>query len=157
MARRSHHRLTPLLLLPALLAAPGCIIDDIHEGIVLANHNLTSINDSFAEVERANELLAELNEKLVTLDSVNERLASIDALLVQLEDAVDGVEPPLAEIEVHLASLRRTINNIDSTIPFLSVSGDDEDEQEALEQEHGEHGEAETAPDGEPPANGTAD
>lgn len=156
------HPLAVLLLVPMLLAAPGCIVQDINDGIGTANENLTSINDSFAKVERANELLTkvdvqldtvegqltDLSAKLEVLERVNEQLASIDKKLTTLNGSVDELQQPLTQIERHLASLRTTINNIDSTIPFLKISGDDAEDKAELEAEREGNDEAtETPPD----------
>ncbi|MEO1278067.1 MAG: hypothetical protein AAFV77_03830 [Planctomycetota bacterium] len=108
-------RLAATLSLP-LLAIPttGCVAWEIRDEMRQVNASLEdvkvqlgTVNDGLAKLERTNTLLADLDMKLTTLDTVNASLSSVDA---------------------HLASLRNTLNNIDSTIPFLSISGDDEDE-----------------------------
>ncbi len=37
-------------------------------------------------------------------------------------------------MDEHLASLRKTISNIDSTIPFLGLGGSDDEEEEIAEE-----------------------
>lgn len=96
----------PLLFTLCLLALPGCIVQDIHDQIALSNENLAQIKVQMSDIERR-------------LEGVNER--------------VDALQHRLDETNTHLESLRRTINNIDSTIPFLKLSGDDEEEKAALD------------------------
>lgn len=106
-----------LLALPvAALALPlsGCIAWEIRNEMRQVNTSLddiklqlNTVNDGLRKLERTNTLLADLDMKLTAMETTNASLSSIDA---------------------HLASLRRTLNNIDSTIPFLKVSGDEEDD-----------------------------
>jgi prefoldin subunit 5 len=112
----------PLLLIASMLLMPGCIVQDIHDQIALTNAKLDQIDESFAKVQRANELLAELDTKLAALDSINANLGRVDTTL-------GTVEADLKAVSESLASLRATINNIDSTIPFLKFSGDAEGDE----------------------------
>lgn len=129
-------------------ALQGCIVQDIHDQIMVSNERLAAIDENFAKVERANKLLASLETQLdEVLVPVNEnlglietRLASIDAKLEaidrnlgSMDTSIESVEADLKSVSASLASLRKTINNIDSTIPFLKFSGDDEEEQAELE------------------------
>lgn len=133
-------RRTATLLLSALALSllPGCLIQDIHDQIVVSNEKLLAIDEGFAKVERANQLLEDLDAQLATLDSIDGNLTTINSRL-------DTLEGDLKAVSEHLASLRKTINNIDSTIPFLKLSGDDEEAQDALES-------GETPEDGTDPA-----
>ena len=103
-----------------LLPMSGCVVWDINDGILASNDNLGRIEDELQSIDQG---LGSTNENLETVES---RLASMDAQLKSLQTQLDATN-------AHLASLRKTINNIDSTIPFLKLSGDDEEEQEALE------------------------
>lgn len=119
----------PLLLTMCIafcLASPGCVVHDIHDQIALSNEQLAAINESFAKVEEANALLTKLEADLASLESIERDLTLIDAKLA-------GVNTELASMDEHLASLRRTINTIDSSIPFLNVSGDDAGQAATLE------------------------
>ena len=135
------------LILSMVAFMPGCIVQDIHDQIALSNQKLTQIDESFAKVERANELLEKLETQLDStlgpidenMSKIRERLASIDAKLeamdgnmTTMDERIEAVKGDLQAVSAHLASLRKTINNIDSTIPFLKFSGDDEAEQEEL-------------------------
>lgn len=124
---------TPLLLFVTVLALPGCIVQDIHDQIALSNEKLQQIDESFAKVQRANELLEDLDKKLATLDSINANLTTVDSTL-------GTVEADLKAVSESLASLRATINNIDSTIPFLKFSGDEPSEETETEVESMETG-----------------
>jgi len=111
-------------LLSVTLAAmlPGCIVQDIHDQIALSNEKLQQIDESFEKVERANAALAKLDvqlERLKTLDTIDTNLDLMNA-------QIGTLQADLSAVSEHLASLRQTINNIDSTIPFLKFSGDEE-------------------------------
>lgn len=139
------NRMLTALFIGAAAALPGCVVQDIHDQIALSNDKLQQIDDSFAKVERANEVLnkldAQLNQ-LAQLESINGNLTAIDAKLGTIDGNLESMdariaslEKELAAVSEHLASLRKTINNIDSTIPFLKISGDDEETKDALETE----------------------
>ncbi len=104
----------------SLLAAPGCVVWDIKDQIALSNENLTSIEKRLDSIDRNLEVVNG------NLDSMGGTLGSMDTQLVSLQAQLDATNE-------HLASLRKTINNIDQTIPFMSISGDSETEQERLE------------------------
>ena len=116
----------PALCLPAAIALPGCIFDDIRTELETANATLAETEQRLDEVTRANEQLEALQIRLELLESIDASLASIDGSL----KSVDGT---LMTLDEHLASLRETINNIDSTIPFLSISGDDTPTEETTD------------------------
>ncbi len=143
------------LILALVAFLPGCIVQDIHDQIALSNQKLTQIDESFAKVERANELLEKLETQLDStlgpidenMSKIRERLASIDAKLeamdgnmTTMDERIEAVKGDLQAVSAHLASLRKTINNIDSTIPFLKFSGDDEEEQAELNEGTGSGG-----------------
>lgn len=117
-----------------LLVMPGCVVWDINDGILASNDNLVRIED---ELQSIDEGLSGTNENLETVES---RLASMDEQLKSLQTQLDATN-------AHLESLRKTINNIDSTIPFLNLSGDDEEEQEALEAGGANPGEQTVSPE----------
>ncbi|MEO0511389.1 MAG: hypothetical protein AAF108_00625 [Planctomycetota bacterium] len=108
--------LATALLTPAL---GGCVVWDIKD-------NLVSINEK----------LGEIDERLVQLESDLEPLPELTKL-AELEAINESIDP----IEKHLASLRKTIASIDSTVPFLNFTDDTE---ESVEEESAE-GEPEPA------------
>ncbi len=114
-------RLAPIgLVLAASLSMPGCIIWDAYEQLELANQQLGEINSNLTEIDG-------------NLQQIDAKLATIDANLNTVDASLAEIQPMLVQIDEHLASLRKTINNIDSTIPFLKLSGDDDEEKDALE------------------------
>lgn len=122
------HRIAPVaLILAAALTMPGCIIWDAYDQLELANQQLGDINTNLEEID-AN--LVTIDAKLATIDA---KLATIDENLDTVDTSLSKIQPMLVQIDGHLASLRKTINNIDSTIPFLKLSGDDDEEKDALE------------------------
>ena len=120
MKRRTFGAVMVVMLGLALSPLSGCVVWDIEEGIVASNGNLGRIED---ELNAIDEGLGETNDNLGTVEA---RLTSMDEQLRSLQAQLDATN-------AHLESLRKTINNIDKTIPFLSISGDDEEEQGALE------------------------
>lgn len=119
-----------LFFLLASLILPGCIVQDIHDQIENSNNRLTAINRTVEQIERTNTLLTSIEKSLSSIDT---RLESIDQNLGSVDTRLSALQIILDAVSEHLASLRKTINNIDSTIPFLNLSGDDATEQEALE------------------------
>ncbi|MEO1008204.1 MAG: hypothetical protein AAFX79_06535 [Planctomycetota bacterium] len=115
IATRSGRAMAAMLLAGVMLPGSGCIAWEIRDELTRINASMDDIkaqldtaNQGLSALERTNSTLAELDTKLETLKTTNASLASIDT---------------------HLASLRKTLKNIDSTIPFLKVSGDDSDEE----------------------------
>ena len=120
----------------APLGLSGCVVDDIHTEMQLTNQRLDTVQGQLEVVSDVNKELQTINdERLTRLASIERSLASIDESLKKIDTQLSPIGERLASVDQHLASLRKTINNIDSTIPFLSVSGDDDDEAEALEAE----------------------
>lgn len=97
---------TPLLLAANL---PGCIVYDIRDNLVAINQSLDVIQEDLKEVQKTNEQLVGLDNRLVILDGMGDSLQRLDE---------------------HLLSLRKTIANIDSTIPFLKLSSESASEIE---------------------------
>jgi prefoldin subunit 5 len=113
------------LLVSALAFTPGCIVQKISDNLELANQQMVAINQSIARVEGEIETLrtvqlAELDQRLVLLESLSGSLSSVD-------NDLDTVKVSLHRLDEHLASLRRTLQNIDSTIPFLKLTSDEEE------------------------------
>lgn len=116
-----------------MLALPGCVVQDIHDELQGANQRLGRVELALEEIERTNEELVSLQLRLATL----ERMASIDQSLTSMDTQLESIQGSLVKLDDHLASLRRTISNIDSTIPFLRISGD-RDEPETPPETHEE-------------------
>ena len=103
-------------LIAVALLQSGCVVSEIHEEIIGVNANL-------------DETQAMLNGIREDLDRTHDRLDRVKAQL----DTLESIDGSLKDLDQHLASLRSTLKNIDSTIPFLSLTSDDDDEGEAAE------------------------
>ncbi|MEL6328695.1 MAG: hypothetical protein AAFR38_03455 [Planctomycetota bacterium] len=106
-------RTNVILLAACVCPLPGCVFGDIRDQLVQVNANMERLDDRVVGLE---ETVIELNQ---------ERLAALDRL--------ESIEVSLADIDDHLASLRRTISNIDSTIPFLEIADEEEPAPEPAE------------------------
>jgi prefoldin subunit 5 len=106
-------------------ALPGCIVGDIRDQMVAANENMLKTHEL---IEDANTRLDSIEQELEEVRRANDNLEEVRTLLAQLE----SINTSMGHLDSHLASLRNTIENIDSTIPFLSFSdkGDDEESEE---------------------------
>lgn len=128
--RSSRRIVTGICLLAALAGLPGCVVNDIHTEMMITNQRLADLEVRLDEVRKVNEQLEAINEdRLSMLASIDRSLISIDESLVKIEGQLNPIGESLSSVDEHLASLRRTINNIDSTIPFLKISGDGKEEQ----------------------------
>jgi hypothetical protein len=108
-------------LLAAIIASAtmsGCIVREIRDEMVTSNQ---SISDSNLLLQGIRE---DINQTNVHLASLQERL---DRQFEQLQK-LQSIDGSLTAIDAHLASLRKTLENIDSTIPLLSFADDAEDE-----------------------------
>ncbi len=106
-------------LCAALITLPGCIVGEIRDNLVLANESLARVEVQLQEVNETNAHLVELQ---VTL----EKLATIDTSLTNVDNELDGIAESLKRLDDHMVSLRRTLQSIDSTIPFLQIADDEE-------------------------------
>ena len=95
----------------------GCIAGEIRDSLAEVNESLARTNASLDLV------ISSLDLRLTRLEPIEESLLSIDAQLYGIDESLD-------HLDNHLASLRRTLQNIDSTIPFLKLSDDEEVEGE---------------------------
>lgn len=142
-------RLLPLLVLA--FAAPGCIVDDIRKGINSTNDNLSIVQQQLNELKATNQKLDKLQSQLDALDTrlgsldthlasvdqrlegvgqrldgVNSRLSNVDQKLASADERLailQSVQVSLQHIDAHLASLRVTIEKINSSIPFFDIGG----------------------------------
>jgi septal ring factor EnvC (AmiA/AmiB activator) len=120
----------------AMLATlPGCIVRDIHKELVEANARVAAVEQELQRIKRTNTLLDALQqERLNILDSMQTTLVALQERL----ETMDSIDESLKKLDRHLASLRKTIDNIDSTIPFLKIGDDksvEEDEAEIEEEQ----------------------
>lgn len=138
-------RFLPVLL---LLFLPGCIVQEIHDSIKQTNDNLSIVQMQLNELRATNQKLDKLQSQLDGLDTrlqgvdtrlgeldtrlkgLDQRLATLDESIVTLEEGIqerllllDGIKNSLERLDVHLASLRVTIEKINSSIPFFDFGG----------------------------------
>jgi len=109
-------RVTAVFFVTAALAAmPGCIVQD-------TAHNLNMINEHMVDLSFQ---LDSINEELISLRKLQQTNESLEALQTRLE-ILDSINATLSALDAHLASLRKTLKNIDETIPFLKIADDSE-------------------------------
>jgi prefoldin subunit 5 len=152
-----------LILVFALtpLCAGGCVFDKIHEELVAINGNmeetqgilreanatLDEVHQQLNEVQKTNELLVQLQAGLGTEEAADTREENRMSIIGTME----SIDRSLGKMDQHMTALRKTISNIDSTIPFLKLSSDD-DVKEAEAPGEGQDVGTETAPKGAPQA-----
>lgn len=124
---RSYRLMCAGWLVLMLLSMPGCVVWDIMNGIEASNANLERIQTQLDAIDR------DMDRVNTNLEQVEARLNPMGETLASMDTQLKDLQTRLEKTNGHLESLRKTINNIDSTIPFLKLSGDDEEEQEALE------------------------
>ncbi|MFG0283821.1 MAG: hypothetical protein ACF8R7_05315 [Phycisphaerales bacterium JB039] len=108
-----------------VLGQSGCIIWDTYDQVVYANESLVKANEG---LDRANESLDTINEEVLgEIRRTNELLVELKGQL----EVMQSIDTSLKNLDKHLASLRKTIENIDSTIPFLKLSEPEPEEEEA--------------------------
>ena len=126
-------------LLGAGASAPGCIVSEIRDELVTINANMKVTQDilldasatlhvvqgQLDQVQRTNDLLVQLQAGLGTEEIASTKTQNRTSIISTME----GIDVSLAKMDEHLSALRKTIANIDNTIPFLKFAADDEDEE----------------------------
>ena len=116
-----HHIARRTLLLFTLLCAnlqSGCVVREIRDEMVVSNQSISDTNELLRGIRE------DIDKTNAILDSLGQRL---DRNMQQLEK-LNTIDVSLTAIDAHLASLRKTLENIDSTIPLLSFADSSEDE-----------------------------
>lgn len=108
----------PLLLLAALAFLPGCVVWDIRDEMRRTN----------AQVGAVQESLTATNQRLDGVDTrltgTNERLQGTNTSLSTVEEQLQllrEINSSMGKLDVHLASLRKTIGAINTMMPFLDL------------------------------------
>ncbi|MHC5113913.1 MAG: hypothetical protein ACYTGP_05740 [Planctomycetota bacterium] len=127
-------RPTILALLAATLL-PGCVFADIEKELASANTKMENANDRLDQIETSLEEIKRTNELLDDVEPQLEGLTKLDHL--EKLETLQSIDASLKRLDEHLASLRETIHNIDSTIPFLTISADDDEAVEEAQAEAG--------------------
>lgn len=146
--RRYAHFATSCVLLAMVLPTTGCVFSDIRDQLV--EINATTARTS-ATLANTSESLAKANDTLVHLQEQMEQVYRTNQLLLDLQvglgtdgmtaspdgtaparksimDTLGSIDASLGKLDLHLASLRRTLENIDSTIPFIGFADPAKDE-----------------------------
>ncbi|MBL8747264.1 MAG: hypothetical protein JNK58_13025 [Phycisphaerae bacterium] len=120
--RRAVMRLFCPLVLGATMG--GCVFREIRDEIRTSNAQLRGVEGELtstnAAIGRTNEVLKDVETGLGRLDATNVSLSDMQERLSLLR----SIEESLRRMDVHLASLRKTISQIDSMIPFVDLGGD---------------------------------
>jgi hypothetical protein len=141
-------------------APGGCVFQQIHDQLVINRRTILETNRQLAGVnERLDEVdvrLGEVNDSLGDIKQELQQVKRTNDLLIELQAGL-GAEGPngrtknretiigtmeaiavaLASMDLHLSSLRRTLENIDSTIPFLRFADSSEDAEPEIDPETG--------------------
>jgi len=127
------------------ITMPGCVVFEIRDELKRANENLATANTQLmvanteldianAKLLEANARLAEANQDLTVvnghlattiqkLEGTNGQIATLQSKhLTNLDTRLDPLGKSLSDVEVHLGSLRKTLDNIDSMIPFINLA-----------------------------------
>jgi septal ring factor EnvC (AmiA/AmiB activator) len=99
-----HYRSCAILFL-LLANNSGCVIRDIRDELITSN--------------------ASLEQTSLELRQSNDRLKSIDAHLESIDHqlaAIQSLDTSLRALEEHLLSLRKTLENVDARIPFVTFA-----------------------------------
>ena len=101
--------------------APGCIVAEIRDELLTSNESLRRSNQALAE---SNATLVQVRDEL---QGANQRLDSVEQRLATSHDGqavLDSIAASLKAIDAHLATLRQTIENIDSRVPLVDFADD---------------------------------
>lgn len=119
-----------LLLLAAVSFLPGCVVWDIRDEMRRTN----------AQVGAVQESLTATNQRLDGVDTrltgTNERLQGTNTSLTTVEEQLQllrEINSSMGKLDVHLASLRKTIGAINNMMPFLDLGDAPVEEAAAAE------------------------
>lgn len=126
------------MILGVAAFTPGCVVQDIHNELVAINANMKVTQDilldasatlhdvqaQLDQVRRTNDLLVDLQAGLGTEQVAGTRSENRASIIGTME----SIDRSLGTMDTHLSALRKTIANIDNTIPFLKFSADAEEE-----------------------------
>lgn len=117
-----------LVLSVFLVQTGGCVFWDIRDEVRKSNERIDAVETKLAETN------AGLEGTNARLDGVTEKLRGVDHSLQRLDETnrslsdvqtrlalLKALQTSLASIDVHLASLRKTVGRIDGMIPFLDL------------------------------------
>lgn len=136
-------RVLPLLLLAAI--APfmqGCVFWQIRDQVQSANTKLVTVDDQLQSTNRqlvsVDDQLQNVNRQLVAVDdqlqTANRQLGSVEGGLTRIDTAnsslsilerqlttLDSMNKSMVRLDEHLAGLRKSLNALDSIVPFIDL------------------------------------
>lgn len=98
----------------AIAPMPGCVVWEIRDEMRAANASMQEVR---RQIDHTSGLIAQVHGRL---DQTNTLVTGVDRRLHRLE-VLDSIQASLAAVDEHLASLRRTIDNVDRAVPFMDV------------------------------------
>ncbi|MCX5691119.1 MAG: hypothetical protein NTV94_15260, partial [Planctomycetota bacterium] len=129
------------LLLAALPFLSGCVFSDIRDQVVVANTGLTKVDTQLGET---NKRLTEVETGLARLDKTNDLIGNVESGLGRIDrtndsltllerqlNTLDSMNKSMVRLDQHLAGLRKSLNSIDSLLPFLDMGSGDVTEPSA--------------------------
>ncbi|QQS08069.1 MAG: hypothetical protein IPK69_08635 [Phycisphaerales bacterium] len=108
----------------------GCVVWDIRNDLRGVNGRLEHVESQLAALDKTNQQLDELKGQM---ESLKVQLVALQTSL----QVMPSMDATLVKLDGHLAGLRGTIESIDKTIPFLSLSPKEEEKPEGAAGEHG--------------------
>lgn len=119
------------LLLAALPFLSGCVFSDIRDQVVVANTGLTKVDTQLGET---NKRLTEVETGLARLDRTNDLIGNVESGLGRIDrtndslgllerqlNTLDSMNKSMVRLDQHLAGLRKSLNSIDSLLPFMDI------------------------------------
>ncbi len=107
----------------------GCVVWDIRNDLRGVNGRLEHVETQLAALDKTNQQLDELKGQM---ESLKVQLVALQTSL----QVMPSMDATLVKLDEHLAGLRGTIESIDKTIPFLSLSPKEEVKPESAVGEH---------------------
>jgi len=111
-----------------VITSGGCVFWDIRDEVRNTNSRLDAVDAQLAAtndgLDATNAKLEGVNTQLKKVDTSLERLDATNLSLANMEDRLTllrSLVTSLSSVDVHLASLRKTIGRIDGMIPFLDL------------------------------------
>ena len=101
------------------------ILNQTNAHLDTTNATLAAVQTQLDNVKRTNDLLLDLQFGLGTQSVGDTETAEKRKSVLETLDTIDT---SLGKLDQHLASLRRTLENIDSTIPFIGFADPAQDE-----------------------------
>lgn len=159
-----HPRSLAAFFTSSLLFLPGCVVQAMHDDLAATNKGVQKLAELAPELQRTNAAIDRSNAQLERLyaelaethKSLNVVIARMDSTNSHLQESVrelrrlEPMSASLKNLDESLASLRKSIENIDRVIPLLNISEGTPSADRALRRQAEERKE-QAAPTGEEP------